>query len=184
MTEVLFAIGMSIIFIFSLFALLFTLLRLRDSLFVEIPFISTRRRAVESVVNALSLSDKSVLYDLGCGNAEVLKTAIQKTPRARGVGIEQGYIPFILSKVKTRKMPIIIHHQDIFDTDLSNASHIYCYLSDSMMQKLSHKFLHECKKGARIVSCDFQVPNIPLIQTISLEAKNDTLARSLYIYQI
>lgn len=184
MISILLAVGVSIIFLTSLVSVLFVLLRLRDSIFVEIPFISTRKRAVELVANALSLSDKSVLYDLGCGNAEILKTAIQKTPSAQGVGVERGYIPYILSKIKTRNLPITIHRQDIFDTNLSNASHIYCYLSDPMMQKLSHKFLNECHIGTRIVSCDFRVPNIPLIQIISLEAKKDALTRALYIYEI
>lgn len=160
------------------------LLRLRDSIFVEIPFISTRIRAIEAVINALSISEKSILYDLGCGNAEILKTAIKKTHGAKGVGVEQGYIPYILSLINTRNLPITIHHQDICDTNLSNASHIYCYLSDPMMQKLSHKFLNECHIGTRIVSCDFRVPNIPLIQIISLESKKDTLTRALYVYEI
>jgi len=176
--------GVTLFFIVICFSIILAVLRLRDSIVIEIPFISTRKRAIESVINALSLSGKSVLYDLGCGNAEVLKTAIQKTPGTQGIGVERGYIPYALSLINTRNLPITIHHQDIFDTDLSGASHIYCYLSDEMMEKLSHKFLSECKKGTRIVSCDFQIPNIPLIQTISLEAKKDVLARALYIYQI
>lgn len=180
----LFAVAFTLIILINFFVALFFLLKLRDSILISVPFVSTRKRAITSIINALSLSDKSILYDLGCGNAEILKVAVGETRGARGVGIERGYIPYLVSKINTRNLPIDIHLKDIFSVDLSPASHIYCYLGSEVMQKLSPKILNECKTGTRIVSCDFRLPDVPLIQTIPLDFGNDKLTRTLYVYEI
>lgn len=86
--------------------------------------------------------------------------------------------------MNTGKLPIHILFKDMLSVDISSATHIYCYLFDSMMEKLSPKILAECKKGTRIVSCDFQLPGIPLVQTIPLQFENDKLSRILYVYEV
>lgn len=159
-------------------------LRLRDSILVSVPFVSTQKRAIPAIIKALGLSSGSVLFDLGCGNSEVIKAAIANTSGAKGVGVERGYIPFLLARFNTRGLPIAVCFQDIFSADLSGATHVYCYLSSKMMEELLPKFQRECKKGTRIVSCDFQIPKIIPVQTILLDAGIRKLSRTLYVYEI
>jgi hypothetical protein len=165
----------------ALLAMLF--LGLRDTILIRVPFVSTRPRAIRQIVDALSLSDDSVLYEPGSGNANILKMAILKTPGARGIGIEKGYLPYLISRVNTRDLPITIHYQDILATDFGAATHIYCYLSGTLMNQLSKKIRTECREGTRIVSCDFQLPDFTPIRIIPLEAGADKLSRTLYIYE-
>ncbi len=174
-----------VVFIFTLVIFsLAILIRLRDSFFIKIPFVSTRERAIGTIVKALSLSKGSVFYELGCGNGKILQRAITETSGSRGVGFEKGYLPYLLSLWNTKKLPVTIYYQDILSVDLSPATHIYCYLFDFMMEKLSPKILRECKKGTRIVTCDFQLPGIPLVQTVSLEAGNEKLSKMIYVYEV
>ena len=41
---------------------------LRDQMFINVPFVSTRKRALTKIIKLLNLSKESVLYDLGCGD--------------------------------------------------------------------------------------------------------------------
>jgi len=172
-------------FLFFIFlSSLFFLLGWRDSFFLKIPFVSTRKRAIDLIIKALSLSKESLVYEPGCGSAHVLKAAVISAPGAKGIGTEKGYLPYIFSRINTFGLPISILYGDMLSPDFSQFTHIYCYLRGTLMEDFSQKILDECKKGTRIVSCDFTFPNIPLVQTISLEAGHDKLSRVLYIYEI
>lgn len=92
MREIILLIFISGVIALSIFFLLLFLFILRDSIFVKIPFISTRDRAIDPVVKALSLTKNSVLFDLGCGNAKILRAAVRHVPGSRGV-VAVFYLP-------------------------------------------------------------------------------------------
>ncbi len=177
-----------IVLVLVFFAILgcafFFIIGLRDSLFVDIPFVSTRKRAITPVIKALSLSPGSLLYEPGCGSSNILRAAVRSVPGSRGIGTEKGYLPYIFSRINTFRLPISIYYGDLLSTDLSFVTHIYCYLRSDLMEPLSQKILSECEKGTRIVSCDFFLPNLSLMQTIQLDAGDDKLSRILYVYEV
>lgn len=173
-----------LVFVVLIVAIFFFLFSVRDKLIVDVPFVPVRKRAVIQIVNALHLSQGSILYDLGCGDGRVLIEAFGRISGMSGVGIENGIMPFLIATVRTQKLPISIQYKNIFDTDITKATHIFCYLSPQVLKKLAPKILQECRVGTRVVSCDYKFPNWRPIDTISIETKDDQLARILYIYVI
>ncbi|MDO8572569.1 MAG: hypothetical protein Q7S11_02230 [bacterium] len=162
----------------------FFLFSVRDKIIIDVPFVPVRKRAVIQIVNALHLSQGSILYDLGCGDGRVLIEAVRRTSEISGVGIENGIIPFLVATMRTRKLSIGIHYENIFDANITQATHLFCYLSPQVLKKLAPKILRECRAGTQIVSCDYKFPNWIPIDTISIATKDDQLARMLYVYVI
>jgi len=164
--------------------ILFSLVSLFDSVRLSIPFIKTRSRIVPIILNALKIDKGSVIYDLGSGSGSILIGLIKDTEGVRGVGYETGILPYFISRCYTRKLPIEIRFKNLLEADLSEATHIYCYLSNSFMEKLEAKVKNECNPGTTIISCDFPFPNITAYKTIDVSVPKDTLGKIIYIYKI
>lgn len=175
-------VGLSLFFILLCFAALATLIR--DSLVTDAPFVPTRGGAIREIIKALDLHADSVLYDLGCGDARILREAMQAHPNIHGVGIEKGYLPYFVAKWRTRGLPIDIKREDIFTADISGATHIYCYLFQKVLAELEPKIIKECKPGTHIVTTDFTFPHLKLLKTVPLDTGKNHLARTLYVYMV
>lgn len=160
------------------------LLHMRDFFTGDAPFVSTRKRVVSQIIDALQLSEGGVLYDLGCGNGSILKYAVTHTKGVRGVGIENGIIPFLIAKIHTRKLPVMIVRENFFETNILSATHVYVYLSVDALKKLAPKILRECKKGTRVVSCDYEISDWIPIKIIDIAKDGERLGRKLYVYEI
>jgi 16S rRNA A1518/A1519 N6-dimethyltransferase RsmA/KsgA/DIM1 with predicted DNA glycosylase/AP lyase activity len=160
------------------------LLKIRDSIFIYIPFIVTREKAIELIIRELQLKNNSVLYDLGCGDGRILTRAIRNTPGARGIGMEKGIIPYLLACMRTRKLPIKIMYKDLFSTDLSGATHIYCYLHHTVMGKVEEKIIDECKKGTRIVVNDYPFTALIAQENIFTQEDGSPLSSKIYTYTL
>lgn len=159
------------------------LLHMRDFLTGDVPFVSTRKRVVSQIIDALQLSEGNILYDLGCGNGSILKYAVTHTKGVRGVGIENGIIPFLIARINTKKLPIEIIRENFFETNISSATHVYVYLSIDALKKLAPKILRECKKGTRVVSCDYEISDWVPIKIIDIANDGNRLGRKLYVYE-
>ena len=96
--------------------------------------------------------------------------------------MEANFIPFILAKITLRKSNSRVYIKNLLKTDLCNATHLYLYLFPEIMEKLWLKINHECKKGARVVSCDFEFKDIAPDETIILENTKYQLGKKLYVY--
>ena len=179
--NLLFLIIIGFLFVIIAFTIIFVII-LRDQMFINVPFVSTRKRALTKIIKLLNLSKESVLYDLGCGDARILIEAVRHVPGINAVGIEFGILPFLSAKIHTCRIPVQIKFGNILNSNLSQATHIYCYLSSPLMKKMKSKIKNECGIGTRIVSCDYQFPNWKPIETISIETNNDQLSKTLYLY--
>ncbi|MCK9351379.1 MAG: hypothetical protein WCT49_02960 [Candidatus Paceibacterota bacterium] len=160
------------------------LLILRDSIFADVPFVPVRRYAVAKIIELLDMRSGDVLVDMGCGDGRILIDAVKTVSKVRGIGMEKGIIPFFVASFLSRNYPVKIRYEEISRTDISSATHIYCYLSPKLMTQLGPKFLRECQPKTKIVSCDFEIPNWMPVKKIDLDVGKETLSRTLYLYQM
>lgn len=96
--------------------------------------------------------------------------------------MERGIIPFLLARIKTRKLPIKIIYGDIFRADIGEATHIYCYLHPTVMNRLEKKIINECKKGTRIVVNDYPFSTLKSQDSISTVIDGNPLSKKIYTY--
>jgi predicted RNA methylase len=99
-----------------------------------------------------------VVYDLGSGDGRILILAAQKYG-ARGVGIEINPKLVEVSRQVAREAQlsdkVTFLEGDLFAADLSKATVVTLYLSDSVNRELEPKLRRELKPGTRIVSHQF-----------------------------
>lgn len=151
---------------------------------VKVPFIKTKSKAMDLAISALELKDNDVVYELGCGDADFLKKASLKNYKAKMVGYEIGKFPYLFARINTRKyVNITIYNKSLFEADLSIPNKIYCYLSTNMMIKLEPIMIEKCKKGTKIISCDFPFPNMKPKETIKTGIRQK-LSSEIYVYEI
>lgn len=141
----------------------------------------------EEIINALELKNNSVLYDLGCGDGRILLKAVQKHPNIQAIGIEIGFVPYLIAKFKTRNYKNVkIKREDIFKTDLNDATHIFLYLYPKVINHLITNIKSQCKLGTIIISCDFELENEKPNKVVNLQNvnPNSKRGRKLFIYTI
>ncbi len=160
------------------------ILLMRDSIINSVPFVPIRKRAINNIIELLQLSNQSTFYDLGCGDGRVLIAAIKEQSGINSIGVENGIIPFLISKIRTYKSPFKLIFSNFFYVDISDATHIFCYLSNPILKELAPKILRECKKGTRIVTCDFCFPNWKPLEIRPIDIPRDPLSRTLYVYRV
>ncbi len=106
------------------------------------------------------VTDQDVVYDLGCGDGRIPITAAQKYG-ARGVGIDidPKRIEEANENAKaagvTGKVRFLM--QDLFESDIHDATVVTLYLLPSLNEKLIPKLKKELKPGTRIVSHAFDM---------------------------
>lgn len=129
------------------------------------PWWRTNTKTAKAICRLTKISNKDIVYDLGCGDGEVLIQAAKIG--AKGVGIEIDPIRFFIAKVKVVKnnlsKKIIIKRDNFFNQDVSSATVVIVYLVPKTLDRLKIKFLKELKPGVRIVSYKYKI-DLPLIR--------------------
>ncbi len=124
------------------------------------PFVASPIPVIRRLLTLAELKPGEILYDLGSGDGRTVIMAAQEFG-AIGVGIElrEDLVKQSLKKIAQLKLEdrVKIIHANIFDVDLSPADVVYMYLTTSANEKVRPKLEAELKKGARVVSHDYEI---------------------------
>jgi len=126
----------------------------------DVIFVPTPQEVVDAMLKVANVTGRDVVYDLGSGDGRIPITAA-KTYGAKATGIDICEIRIqeananltaagVGDKVRFLK-------QDLFKTDLSEASVVTMYLLPSLNIRLISKLNKELKPGTRIVSHAFDM---------------------------
>lgn len=126
----------------------------------DVPYVPTPQPVVDRMLAIAKVNKNDVLYDLGSGDGRIVITAAQKYG-TRGVGIDINPERIEEAKANAQKAGVTdlveFRQQDLFETDLSNATVVTLYLLPSINLKLRPTLLKELKPGTRIVSHAFDM---------------------------
>lgn len=121
-------------------------------------YVSTARRRVEAILEALDLQPGQLLVDLGCGDGRVLRSAVRRCA-LRAEGYEINPLAYGKARVLSLGCPRIrLHHDNFWNADLSAADIVFCYLFPDVMHPLACKLGRELKPGSMVASCNFPIP--------------------------
>lgn len=148
-----------------------------------VPFVPTKRRVAERMVEAAKIKPGETVIDLGCGDGRLLFMA-EKTAGARAIGYEIAPLVFALAKLRAlfARSSAQIRLKSFFSADVSAANVIFCYLFPNVMAPLAEKFKRECRPGTRVISSTFHFPNLTLVKKIERDEKMGM--PSIYVYEI
>jgi len=153
-----------------------------DVAHIDVAYVPTPKDIVRRMLNLAVLRPGELLFDLGAGDGRVIIEAVRRF-RAKAVGIEID--PERVSRIRERLLSTGTSAEliegDLLKVDLSTADVISIYLSNSVNTKLAPKLKRELKKGARVVSLDYPLPE--WIASRELIVNTSGMPRKLYLYE-
>ncbi len=124
------------------------------------PFVPSPVSVVQRMLRLAELKPGEVLFDLGAGDGRTVIMAA-KSFGARGVGIElrEDLAKKAMSTIFDNSLAdrVTIVNSDMFGVNLMSADVVFLYLTTSANEKIRPKMEQELKKGARIVSHDYEI---------------------------
>ncbi|MSQ49186.1 MAG: SAM-dependent methyltransferase [Betaproteobacteria bacterium] len=124
----------------------------------DVMWMATADALAERMLDLAGVTDKDYVIDLGSGDGVLVIAAAKRGARALGIEYDQGL--YELSKRRATEVGVAARTSfikgDIFESDLSAASVITLYLTESVNLRLRPR-LFALKPGTRIVSNSFQL---------------------------
>jgi hypothetical protein len=122
------------------------------------PYVPSPESVVSDMLRHAEVNSTDFVIDLGSGDGRIVLTAA-KVFGARGFGVEIKDDLVVKSNAAAQKEGLADRvkflKQDLFKTDLSQATVVTMYLLPDTVNLLKDKFLTELKPGTRIVSHDY-----------------------------
>jgi precorrin-6B methylase 2 len=141
----------------------------------DVIFVPTPQEVVDAMLKLAKVTKNDVVYDLGSGDGRIPITAA-KTYGARAVGIDIDPVRIgeATANLKTAGVGDRVRflNQDLFTSDISEATVVTLYLLPSLNLKLIPKLNKELKPGTRIVSHAFDMGTAaPALETMNVNGR-------------
>jgi uncharacterized protein (TIGR03000 family) len=154
---------------------------------LDVPYVPTPEPVVEAMLKLAGVTEKDVVYDLGCGDGRIVITAVKKYKAKKGIGIELAPERVKLSKENAKKEgvegKVEIREGSVLDLkDVSEASVVTLYLLPDINLKLM-PILKKLKPGSRIVSHDFDMGEWKAEKEISIKDEEGR-EHTIYLWTI
>jgi len=142
----------------------------------DVHYVPTPQPVVDAMLAMAKVTDKDVVYDLGCGDGRIPITAATKYG-ARGVGIDID--PKRIEEANQNAKAagavdkVTFRLADLFESDIHDATVVTLYLLPSLNVRLMPKLQKELKPGTRVVSHSFDMgPTWPPDERGEVEGKS------------
>lgn len=138
---------------------------------LDVIWVPTDLALVTEMLTLAGVSRDDVVYDLGCGDGRIVIAAAREFG-ARGVGVDLD--PGLVREARANAARagvadrVSFRVQDLFDTDLREATVVTLFLSPEINLRLRPKLLGELRPGSRIVSHRFGIGDWQPEKTIML----------------
>ncbi len=140
----------------------------------DIHFVPTHQTIAVAMLKLAGVTDADIVYDLGSGDGRIVITAAQRCG-ARGVGIEIDQKLVDISRQVAREGDVADRvtfvEGDLFKADISNATVVTLFLSNTVNMRLESKLKRELRPGTRIVSQRFPIGAWVPDQTVKVEGE-------------
>jgi len=121
----------------------------------DVSYDPTPHGVVSEMLKLAQVGAKDVVYNLGCGDGRIVIAAV-KQHGARGVCVDIDPQRIRESRANAQRSGvaerIVFLQQDLFETDLGDATVVTLFLSPDVNLKLRPKLWRELKPGTRVAS--------------------------------
>jgi SAM-dependent methyltransferase len=122
---------------------------------LDVIWVPSDLAVVNEMLSLAAVRADDVVYDLGCGDGRIVIEAARRFgARAVGVDLDPKLIREARRNAERAKVSdrVTFLEQDLFATNLADATVVTLYLSPDVNLKLRPKMLRELRPGSRIVS--------------------------------
>jgi SAM-dependent methyltransferase len=124
---------------------------------LDVAWVPTPPEVIEAMLNAANVGPKDLVYDLGCGEGEIVIAAARRGARAVGVDLDPERIANARKNAAAAGVAnrVTFVEQDLFKTDVRPATVVTLYLLPELNERLRPKLLSDLRPGTPVVSHDF-----------------------------
>lgn len=117
------------------------------------PYLPTRKKQRQALLDELSLRGDEVVLDLGSGDGSLLFELEQQYPGLQLTGFEISLLPLLIAWVRKawKRSNVHLYWKNLFRQNLSQADLIFIYLLDQSYPRLQKKFAQELKPNALVI---------------------------------
>ena len=142
------------------------------------PYAMSQDSVVDAMLALAAVNARDYVVDLGSGDGRLVIAAARKFgARGLGVDIDAGLVAIARRQAESAGVADRVRflEQDLFETDLAQASVVTVYLFPSIMDRLGRKLDAELAPGTRVVSHDFPIPGwrIERIDSLDVPERRD-----------
>jgi SAM-dependent methyltransferase len=127
----------------------------KEKLELDVPYEPTTYGIAAEMLNMANVTSEDLIYDLGCGDGRIVIMAA-KERGTKGVGVDMDPDRIRESRENAERAGVTrlvrFAEQNLFETDISNATVVMLYLWPEVNLKLRPRLLKMLKPGTRIVS--------------------------------
>ena len=148
---------------------------------LDVIYVPTPYEVIDAMLKLANVHQGDVLYDLGSGDGRIPVTAAKKLGiRAVGIDIDPQRIAEANENAKKNNVAHLVQfrNEDMFRTDIHDATVVTLYLLPDLNVKLRRRLLAELKPGSRVVSHQFTMGNW------QPERKLEVNGRTIYLWTI
>ena len=134
----------------------------------DVIFVPTPQEVVDEMLKVAGVTSRDVVYDLGSGDGRIPITAAKAYgAKATGIDICDLRIKEANAALKVANVgdKVRFLQQDMFKTDISEATVVTMYLLPTLNVRLIPKLNKELKPGTRIVSHAFDMSSDGVMRT-------------------
>jgi SAM-dependent methyltransferase len=149
----------------------------------DVAYEPTPYSVVAEMLKLAQVGANDVVYDLGCGDGRIVIAAVKQFG-ARGVCVDIDPQRIEESRANAQRSGtagrIVFVHQDLFETDIGDATVVTLFLWPSVNQKLRPKLRRELKPGTRVVSYVHSMGDWPPQEARNVESAR--ASRKLFLW--
>lgn len=127
---------------------------------LDVWYVPTTTEVVNRMLDMADIGPLDVVYDLGCGDGRIV-IAAAKQYGARGVGVDLDPARIREARANAKaagvEKLVTFRVEDLFKTDLTEATVVALYLLPELNRRLIPKLFAELPDGARVVSHDWDM---------------------------
>lgn len=151
----------------------------------DVMYIPTPHDVAAEMLKLAKVSDKDLVFDLGCGDGRILVMAAKKHGcRAVGIDVDPLRVQDARLNVKKHRVEhlVTIKQGDLFNVDLRAATVVMLYLSTKYNTKLIPQ-LSQMKPGSRVVSHQFGMTRVKPDRIVSMKS-HDGHEHTLLLWKV
>ena len=142
----------------------------------EVPYVPTHERIVAEMLKVANVKKGDVLYDLGSGDGRIVITAAKRFG-TRGVGVDIDPVRVKEARANAVKEGVTdkvkFLQQDLFETDIREATVVTLYLLPEVNLRLRPKLLADLKPGTRVVSHNYDMGDWTPLKTLQVRVPEE-----------
>lgn len=146
----------------------------------DIYYAATPYDMVEYMMDVANVGRSDIVYDLGCGDGRIVVSAALRGAHSVGIEIDPIYVTKTINNIQNACVGELATcvQQDMFKTDLSDATVIMMFLPYSILKRLLPQLMN-LRDGVRIVVVDEEMltKRNPLGKPVSTKIIPDSATR-------